>query len=558
MRGTSFDRLCKDANRSAQTLSVQIFSGRTLSLRSCTNRLSLLVITAVLVVATTACSTFRTRDGGASPDTGAAVSTSDKVAIKEAAAPTNDLNDNGSDLNAIPLEVNHMVLQWIEYFQGQGRPHMERYLSRLPRYAPIMKDILHKQGLPEDLIYIALIESGFSSAAHSSASAVGYWQFIKGTGHHYGLQIDSYVDERRDFVRSTQAAADYFKGLYNLFGAWYLAIASYNVGENRVKSVVMKYHTRDFWQLARENKLPEETVNYVPKFLAARLIAKEPEKYGFTDLEYMAPLEFATADFTNSVDLRKLAKELNVDYDDIRDLNPSYKRGVAFVKGNDKLTLRVPKGMEAAALAAATSAQAENRRVYVATEDWSYYRVRRGDNWSTIAHKFGTTQGALRQLNRMGKHSQLVAGRRIRVPSETVGGLARQEALRQGQALKRDERTTDASAKREEVTSPRRRPAGAKIQVLASRRSVSSRSVQSLKVQRVSASTLRTSKTFKPNFARHRENVAHIARVHVVRRGDTLIDIARRYNVTPKALARQNQIGARANVQAGSRLQIPE
>ena len=148
------------------------------------------------------------------------------------------------------------------------------------------------------------------------------------------------MDERRDFVRSTQAAADYFKGLYNLFGAWYLAIASYNVGENRVKSLVMKNHTRDFWKLARENRLPDETSNYVPKFLAARLIAKDPEKYGFTDIEYMPPLAFAEVEFNTSIDIRKLAQGMALEYDDLRDLNPSYKRGVAFAKAGKRCRCR--------------------------------------------------------------------------------------------------------------------------------------------------------------------------------------------------------------------------
>ena len=206
-----------------------------------------------------ACSTV---SGTKSPDA------SDAAVANVGGTTQGDLSDSGSDLDALPLEVNRNVLQWIDYFQGRGRPHMERYLQRSTRYMPIMKKILKDNGLPEDLIYIALIESGFSSTAHSSAAAVGYWQFIKGTGRRYGLGIDSYIDERRDFVKSTQAAADYFKGLYNLFGAWYLAIASYNVGENRVKNLVMKNKTRDFWKLARENRLPDETSNYVPKILS--------------------------------------------------------------------------------------------------------------------------------------------------------------------------------------------------------------------------------------------------------------------------------------------------
>ncbi len=382
---------------------------------------------------------------------------------------------------------------------------MERYLARSARYMPIMQDILKKEGLPKDLIYIALIESGFSSTAHSSANAVGYWQFIRGTGKHYGMQIDSYVDERRDFVRSTQAAADYFKGLYNLFGSWYLAIASYNVGENRVKNLVMKNHTRDFWKLARENKLPAETANYVPKFLAARLIAKEPEKYGFTDIDYMPPLEFSEVEFTTSIDLRKLAKEMNLEYDDLRDLNPMYKRGVAFEKAG-KLKLRVPKGMDQQALTVASLASAEAPKRYVADEDYSYYRVRRGDSISTIARKFNTSQSQIRQLNNMGRRATLVAGRRIRVPGENIAGLTKAEP-------------TSSKKKSEEIATQGRKP---------------------------SEATSPEAPT-KPTGQR----------VHIVRRGENLIQIARRYQVSMKKLARHNSLRSKSRIMVGSRLEIP-
>ncbi len=143
-------------------------------------------------------------------------------------------------------------------FQGRGRPHMERYLARSTRYEKLMKKVLRDNGLPEDLFYIALIESGFSSAATSHAAAVGYWQFIRGTGKRYGLEISPFVDERRDPVFATQAAAEYFKGLYSVFGSWYLAMASYNVGENRVKREVMNHYTRDFWELARKKRLQKK------------------------------------------------------------------------------------------------------------------------------------------------------------------------------------------------------------------------------------------------------------------------------------------------------------
>ena len=466
-------------------------------------KLALRSLIAALALPLAACSTLsstRGHDG-----------VSDAAVAGVTGSTTGDLSDSGSDLDSLPLEVNKNVLQWIDYFQGRGRPHMERYLQRSTRYMPIMKKILKDNGLPEDLIYIALIESGFSSTAHSSASAVGYWQFIKGTGKHYGLGIDSYIDERRDFVRSTQAAADYFKGLYNLFGAWYLAIASYNVGENRVKNLVMKNHTRDFWKLARENRLPDETSNYVPKFLAARLIAKDPEKYGFTDIEYMPPLAFAEVQFTTSIDIRKLASGMSLDYDDLRDLNPSWKRGVAFAK-NGKLTLRAPVGTETAAVATAEAAAAGNAKVYVADEDYSYYRVRRGDSIATIAKKFNSSQSQIRSLNHLLRGARLVAGRRLRVPGEQIGGIAEGSSSKKAMTLAKTE--------------------------VAAREPQSTAQTSSAQVASPAAQTKSPT-------------------VHVVRRGETLTRIARKYGTTIRQLAEVNSLSRRARVTVGSRLQIP-
>jgi membrane-bound lytic murein transglycosylase D len=438
-------------------------------------------------------------------------------------AGTADLSDSGADLKAIPLAVNRQVLKWIDYFQGQGRPHMERYLSRSSRYMPVMKSILHDQGLPEDLIYIALIESGFSSTAKSSAQAVGYWQFIRGTGKHYGLKVDSYVDERRDFIRSTQAAAAYFKDLYSLFHGWYLAVASYNVGENRVKKLVDKYHTRDFWQLARENKLPVETSDYVPKFIAARLIAKSPEKYGFTDIDYMSPVEFDEAEFSTSIDLRKLAKEMNLEYDDLRDLNPSYKRGVAFEKAG-KLSLRVPKGTKDLALAGAANAAAGSKKVYVADEDYSYYKIRRGDTIATIARKFNTTQRNIRSLNKLGSGARLVAGKRLRVPAENIADLTEGEkgTSKKGTKMPSSAPSLDIeSAKGDLAKSLKRVPANQKIE-------------------------------------RKTKAMLNTRRIHIVKKGDTLVEIARLYQVSLMKLATFNKISRRTKIVVGTRLEIPQ
>ena len=234
------------------------------------------------------------------------------------------------ELEVIPIEINEKVEMWIRYFQGRGRPHMERYLARSTRYEAIMKKVLRDNKLPEDLFYIALIESGFSSSAMSHASAVGYWQFIRGTGKQYKLQINQLVDERRDPVLATQAAADYFRDLYSLFGSWYLSMAAYNVGEGRVARAVRKYKTRDFWELVQYKRaLPRETDNYVPKYIAAKLIAKNPDKYGFEGIDYMPPIEFDYLTFEQPVNMRLMAERMNVNYEDFKDLNPKFKGEIA-------------------------------------------------------------------------------------------------------------------------------------------------------------------------------------------------------------------------------------
>lgn len=507
--------------------------------------LTIVLTATVAISALSGCASHGVRAGS----TGVAGTQSSAAAgsMKDSGGAANDLSDSGADLIGIPLEVNRLVLKWIDYFQGPGRPHMERYLSRSTRYAPIMKEILRKEGLPEDLIYIALIESGFSSTAHSSASAVGYWQFIRGTGKQYRLRIDSFVDERRDFERSTVAAADYFKGLYNLFGAWYLAIASYNVGENRVKSVVMRNKTRDFWQLARENKLPQETVHYVPKFLAARLIAKEPEKYGFTDIDYQPALEFSTVDFETPIDVRRLATEMGLEYDDLRDLNPMFKRGVApMPKGSTKLTLRIPKGLESKAIAAATAAAASTTMRYVAEDDYSYYRVRRGDTVSSIAHKFNTSQTQILRLNRLSAKSLLGVGKRLRVPAENVATLGPTKASQIESRVEKTRRERDAEKKKAEDNE--RTPSGNPIGEKSTSRHTPKivRETAQRAVQKVAQKNVRVGVSASAK----RE-------VHVVRRGENLALIARKYNISVRDLASFNKLQRQAKLFVGKRLEIP-
>jgi len=452
--------------------------------------------------------------------------------LKDADAPATVTEE----FETIPTEVNPLVEKWITYFQGRGRPHMERYLARSTRYEKLMKKVLRDNGLPEDLFYIALIESGFNSKAASHAAAVGYWQFIRGTGKRYGLEISRFVDERRDPVLSTQAAAEYFKGLYSVFGSWYLAMASYNVGENRVKKEVMANYTRDFWELAKKRRLPAETINYIPKFIAAKLIGKNPEKYGFTEIDYMPPIEFDSMATTQPVNLRVMADKMNYNYEDFKALNPKFKGEVAPMKGS-VLTLRVPVGMiEQAKLAAAESAVSKVE--YVADAgDTQTYKIRRGDNLYLIARKYRTTVAYLRDLNDLTRGKKLSIGMKLQVPDRTP--------LRE----RKDRRTVQASSGATPVSASRAVAAKSEAQNYSGKTNLSSSAQGEIRNASSKSESRKSTNEMEPMMN---------GRFYVVQNGDSLFSIAQRYNTTVGQLKKINNIRRGRNIRAGSRLKLPE
>lgn len=181
----------------------------------------------------------------------------------------------------LPVVINARVEKWIDYFTGRGRKHYQRYLERSEYFIPFIHPILRENKMPEDLVYLAMIESGFNNHAASHAAAVGPWQFISATGKRYGLMVNWWVDERRDTRKSTIAAAEYLKDLYKMFGSWELAAAGYNAGEAKVARAIRRYGTKDFWQISRQKFLKPETRDYVPKMFAAAIIGKNREQFGF-------------------------------------------------------------------------------------------------------------------------------------------------------------------------------------------------------------------------------------------------------------------------------------
>jgi len=183
----------------------------------------------------------------------------------------------------IPVEMNRQVEKWIDYFVGRGRDRFANYLERSEYFIPFLKPILINAKAPEDLVYLAMIESGFNNNARSNAKAVGAWQFISATGRRYGLDVNWWVDERRDVEKSTIAAVQYLKELNGMYGSWYLAWASYNAGEAKIGRAIKKYKTADFWELCKGRYLRPETKNYVPKLIAAAIISKNRKQFGFEE-----------------------------------------------------------------------------------------------------------------------------------------------------------------------------------------------------------------------------------------------------------------------------------
>ena len=241
---------------------------------------------------------------------------------------------------------NQHIRRWVTHFStGSGREIMSAILERSNRYIDLMKDIFQEQGLPTDLVYMSMVESGFSTHARSRANAVGYWQFLQSTGHHYGLRIDSEVDDRLDFALSTQAAGRYMQNMYSVFEDWLLSMAAYNCGQNCVLRAIRKHNSKDFWHLVENKALPQETRNYVPKIIAMKIIASDPSSYGFANLDYQTPLEYSFISVDQTAFLSDIAEDINVPYRILKRLNSRFVSGVVSVEG-EAVHIRVPANTE--------------------------------------------------------------------------------------------------------------------------------------------------------------------------------------------------------------------
>jgi len=311
----------------------------------------------------------------------------------------------------IPVVYNDAVKKWISYFLNRGRGFFERYSARAGRYAPLMSKILGENGLPKDLIFLAMAESGFQSKAKSWAKAVGPWQFMPYTGKRYGLNIDWYTDERRDPIKSSQAAAKYLKKLYGDFESWELAAAAYNAGEGKMGRAIKRYGTENFWKLRNGRYLKPETKNYVPKIMALAIIGKNLKSFGFDDIEFHEPLDYEEISVDGGTDLFKIAELLEVEFDELHYLNPELLRW--FTPPTDKkYSLRIPVGLKSKWDACCQYAN------YFAS-DFQKYRVKSSrSDLKDVARKFKIKDvNVLTWLNDgLSKNTNLKAGQEVVLP----------------------------------------------------------------------------------------------------------------------------------------------
>ena len=306
----------------------------------------------------------------------------------------------------LPIDANAKVAASIHFFQTRGKETFTAWMRRSGRYRDLILDVLAEEDLPRDFLYLAMIESGFNPRAYSRAKAVGLWQFIESTGRLEGLRKTHFVDERRDPNKSTHAAARHLKSLHRHFGDWRLAAAAYNGGRGRISRAIDKAGSRSFWDL----KLPRETANYVPLLMAATVISKDPEAFGFELDKPDPPLDYDVVDLTNPVRLAAAAKCARCSEADLKQLNPELRRRFTPPSKGQPYRLRVPPGRSKKFMSCYEKLpQSELLALHT-------YIVQPGDNVSSIAAELGVSTSLIIEANDLANPDHISLGQRLHIP----------------------------------------------------------------------------------------------------------------------------------------------
>jgi membrane-bound lytic murein transglycosylase D len=484
---------------------------------------------------------------------------------------------NAPAVDALEPQLNADVYHWIEFFTGAGRSVFERWLKRSGRYMELFRQVLQKEGLPPDLAHLVFVESGFNLNARSTSAAVGPWQFLRSTGRLFGLTVDQWVDERKDPEKSTVAAARYLKHLYSIFGDWPLALASYNAGEGTVLRAIKRQGTTNYWDL----RLPRQTEDYVPQFMAVLAISREPEKYGFESVELDDPMDFDEIALKGAVDLRALARLADCSYEELRQLNPAVLRHAA--RGAEGVTsIRVPRGKGAVLMERLQQGE-ELPPVNLTVR----HRVQRGETLQGIAAQYHVNATSLARANGIGRKHPLRRGVTLTVPA-TLRPLAPE--LVAGDDPRASTSYVPVRNIRPPATLEGRSEASGRTTVtvhrgetLASIAAANGVTVDELRAwnhlkgsrisrgMRLKVRTGAAAETSAADSIQIAQLKVPLARTHahrgpgaaapggatvVVRAGDTLGEIARRHGVTVSALQRANGLSS-TRIRSGQRLRLP-
>jgi membrane-bound lytic murein transglycosylase D len=542
------------------------------------------------IPAATPVATRRQLDSATSPRAVAHDSSADNAALDslekvEPAASLPDVPIDAHptwDLNVADFADQPRVKYYLDYFTGRAHDRFQIWLDRMARYEPYARAEFASRNLPGDFVYLALIESGFSPSAVSRTAAVGIWQFMPATGKLYGLQVDSWLDERRDPIKSTDAAAHHLDDLTQRFGSHYLAAAAYNAGAGRVQRGLGAMSTGAsgddslditsddaFFSLADTRMIRDETKNYVPQLIAAAIIAKEPARYGFETVHDVAtfPLDSVIVDGGTGLDL--IARLADTTLDALRDLNPHLLRLVT--PPTERYAVRVPAGTAEKVAAAYAALDPAARREVVA------HQVRSGETVATLAREFSASPALIRSANRAARGRSLPAGTMLYIPvsvtavtaammrepdpPRTTRTVTHTLIVRRGESIASVARRGGVSVKalrtQNHLAASAMLRSGERLVVHATVRSVAQRAPATHVAATKPKSTAPAAGSHGKAAPATRQHAAVVSRTHVVKRGETITAIAGQFGVRPSQLIAINGLGKDGHVQAGQTIKIP-
>ena len=447
----------------------------------------------------------------------------------------------------IPIVINVKVEQFVQYFQTTAKKVFSNWLARSEKYIPFMKNLLKENGLPEDLVYMALIESGFNPYAYSRSKASGPWQFIYLTGKRYGLKVTWWVDERRDPEKSTIAAAKHLKDLYDMFECWYLAAAGYNAGAGKIANAMRRYRTEDFWELSKYRYLKRETKDYVPQMIAAALIAKDPEKYGFVDIQYEEPLRYAKVNVPAVTDLRVIAKACEISMEELKDLNPELLRWCV-PPDSPEYEIKIPFGKKELFLKNFEALRPEQRFQF------KTHIVRRGDTLSRIAGFYRVEIEPILEINRIKRTSRLSMGTNLLIP------IPMTQEIKPTVTAKKMLNSQDQSSRPEEIIYTIKK--GDSLWSIANEMGVNIGALSRWNNLHPEKKLIPGDKLrIKVNRGQPSSDLTVGVRkggevIYVVREGDTLWGIAKKHNVTVAEIKNWNQLKETDRIHPADKLKL--